>query len=95
MADRRRRVNDRLDMGVVEIETVDEDTVGERTVPHREPQFAADHRAIAAFGKPRDAGERDRTEIIGVGGEPEPDAVEYQEFCAFTHGSRVCENVPA
>ena len=50
---------------------------------------------IAAFGKPRDAGERDRTEIIGVGGEPEPDAVEYQEFCAFTHGSRVCENVPA
>ena len=45
--------------------------------------------------EPCDAGERDRTEIIGVGGEPEPDALEYQEFCAFTHGCRVCQNVPA
>src|SRR5260370_22043154 len=61
----RGRVDDGLDVGIVEIKTVNENAVGERAVSDRQFQRTSNHRAIAASRKFLDAAHGDRSKLMG------------------------------
>ena len=85
---RRGRVDDAGEMGVVEIEAVDQDAVGQRRIAHGEALRAADHRALPWATEGGDAGERALRVRIGVRGQPNAKRVEDEELGVVEHRAR-------
>ena len=81
-------VDDAVEMGIVEIEAVDQHAVGERRVAHRQANVAADHAAGSLAAQRRGAGDRDVGEVVGIGREAAAQRIEDQELGAMQHRRR-------
>ena len=84
----RGRVNDAVEMGIVEVETMDQHAIGEGRVPNRQADIAADHTASSLSAKGRSPRNSDIGETIGVGSQSTPQRIENQQLASMEYGLR-------